>query len=127
MSNSPEASKSRKEEILAMGRRSKKDEGLEHAKLKGFSAMEITFSIAGLFVALFSFFTKDYTTFWAVVSIAFAAVFGQYIPIYRFTKRKLHMVFMVLSLMAAIASLLAFVAVSRGWIEPTALGKWWGH
>ena len=125
MSNSTDAS--RKEEILAMSRKSKQDEGMEYARLKGLSVGEYTFSAVGLVIALFSFFTVQYTTFWAMFSIIFATVFGHCIPIYRFTKKKYHLAWVVCSAVLSIVGLIAFVAVSQGWIEPATLGRWWGR
>jgi len=118
---------SRKEEILAKSRESKKDEGHEHAEFAGFSLGERTGSVIGMAIGLFSFITGQYTVFLAVFSIVFAAAFGQSIPVYRFTKRKYYLAWVIISAIFAVVSFVVFIAISLGWIEPSVLGRWWGR
>ena len=66
MSNSIESSK---EEILAKSRRLKKDEGLEHAQLKGSKIGEYTLAALVIPILIFSFVTGEITTLLAICAI----------------------------------------------------------
>ena len=104
-----------KEEILAKSRQLKKDEGLEHAQSKGNHLGEIILSAVGLPIAIYSIVIGEYAIAWACGAIVFAFVLGQSITVYRFTKRKYHLAWVVLSVLMMIFFPLQFLAETQGW------------
>ena len=115
MNNSAEISGNRKKEILAMSRKSKKDEGLEHAQSKGNRLGEMILSVVALPIAIYSIVIGEYAIAWAVGAMAFAYVLGQSINVYRFTKRKYHLAWIVLSILMMILFPVQFLAEIHGW------------
>ena len=125
MSNSTKSNyDSRKEEILAKSRNSKGDEGLEHAQLMGFKLGEYTLSAVGIPLVFFTFFTRELAIFLALGIVLFAYVFGQSLSVYRFTKKKYHLAWVVLSAIFAIYMIVDFIILFQGGLNPLWL-RWW--
>jgi len=114
----------RKEEILAKSKKAKGDEGLEYAKARGNKLGEYTMSVVGLPLIIFAFFTKEPAIFLALGAVVFAYVFGQSFAVYRFTKRKYHLAWVVLSVICAIHMIVDFLLLSLGGLNPMWL-RWW--
>jgi len=114
----------RKEDILAKSRKSRIDEGLEHAQLKGFKLGEYTSAAVTLPLILFAFFTRELAMFSALGIVIFAYVFGQSLAVYRFTKRKYHLAWVILSVICAIHFIVDFILFFQGGVSPLWL-RWW--
>jgi len=115
MSDFTENSGSSKEEILAKSRSAKKDEGLEHATLKGNKLGEYTMAAVVIPIMVFALFSQAFTVFLAVGASIAAFTFGQCFMEYRFTKRKYHLVWTVFMIVATAICIGLFVAISLGW------------
>jgi len=115
---------SRKEEILARSRRSRSDEGLEHAQLKGFKLGEYTSAAVSLPLVFFAFFTKELVLFIALGIVIFAYVLGQSFTVYRFTKRKYHLAWVILCTICLVYLIVDFILLIRGGHNPLWL-RWW--
>jgi len=113
-----------KEEILSKSRKSKKDEGLEHAHLMGNKLGEKTLSVVGIPFIIFAFFTKELAIFLALGAVIFAFVFGQSLTVYRFTKRKYHLAWVILSAICTIYMIVDFILLFQGGWNPLWL-RWW--
>ena len=127
MDNSQNSATSRKEDILARSRKAKQDEGMEHARLKGLGLAENTWSIVGMGIAIFAFIHGQYTVFWALFASIGAFICGQTFHMYRFGRKKYHLTWAVGAAIGAVFAIGAYVSLSMGWIEPAALGRWWGR
>ncbi|MCL2397707.1 MAG: DUF6442 family protein [Defluviitaleaceae bacterium] len=125
MNNFTESGENRKEEILAKNRQAKKDEGLENAKLKGNRLGEYTMSAVGIPLVIYSFVAGEIATFWAVGAIVFAFVLGQSLTVYRFTRRKYHLAWVILGVAGTIYFLVQFAAETQGWWETQLQLFWW--
>jgi len=124
MSDFSEQSENSKEEILAKSRRSKKDEGMEHATLKGNKLGEITMAIVAIPMLAFAILCGELAVFFAVGGSIAAFTFGQCLMEYRFTKRKYHLVWTIFTAAATIICLGLFVAVSLGWWDKSHFLGW---
>jgi len=125
MSDTAESrSDSRKEEILAKSRKSRSDEGLEHAQLKGFKLGEYTSMAVALPLILFAFFTRELALFTALGIVVFAYVFGQSLSVYRFTKRKYHLAWVILCIVCTVHFIIDFILLFQGGMSPLWL-RWW--
>ena len=125
MSNSAENNHaSRKEEILAKSRKSKIDEGLEHAQSKGNRLGEYTMSVVGIPLIIFAFFAKELAIFLVLGIVVLAFVFGQSLTVYRFTKKKYHLAWVVLSAIFTIHMIIDFMLLFQGGMNPLWL-RWW--
>ena len=127
MENSSTTATSRKEDILARSRKANKDEGMEHARLKGLGLAENTWSVVGIGIAIFSFIQGQYTVFWALFACIGAFICGQTFHMYRFAYKKYYLAWAVGGAITTVFALAAYVSLSLGWIEPSTLGKWWGR
>jgi len=125
MSNSEEINKhDHKDEILAINRQSKSDEGLENALAKGNKLGEYASSAAAIPLVLFAFFTKELAVFLALGIVAFAYVFGQSLSVYRFTKKKRHLAWVILGAVFTIYAIVDFILLAQGGFNPLWL-RWW--
>ena len=106
---------SRKEEVLAKSRQSKKDEGLECAQSKWNRFGKMILSVVGLAIAIYSIAIGEYAIAWAVGVMAFPYVLGQSINVYRFTKRKCHLTWIVLNVLMMILFPVQFLAETQEW------------
>ena len=105
----------RKEEILEKNRQSKKDEGLEYAQSKGNTLGEKILSVVSLPLAFYSIFIGEFAIAWAIGAMAFAYVLGQSISVYRFTNRKYHLTWIILSIVMIIFFIVSVLAETQGW------------
>ena len=115
MNNSPGNNEIRKEDILEKSRRLKQDEGVEHAELKGFRSGWLKTHIFILPLILFFGFTGQTVAWLGIVSVTAGFDFGHQLEIYRFTKKKSHLVQSIF--FASCAILFAFFAIAetQGW------------
>lgn len=104
-----------KDEILEKSRAAKKDEGVEYAHSKGNSLGEKILAVVSLPMAIFSIVIGEYAIIWAIGAMTFAHVLGQSLSIFRFTKRKYHLAWIVLSIVMLIVFLVQFLAETQGW------------
>ena len=114
-------------DVLERSRQSKKDEGMEHAELKGFKLGEQMGLVAVLITAVITFFTVQELAFWAVCSVGFAIGFGESLPIYRFTRKKSYLAWTIVFAVSVVIAIAIFAGLCFGWIEPATIGKWWGR
>jgi uncharacterized membrane protein HdeD (DUF308 family) len=114
----------RKTDILEKSRRSRSDEGLEFAQVKGFKPGEYTLTVAAVSLIFFSFFTKELAVFLALGILIFAHVFSQSLAVYRFTKRKYHLAWVILSIVCTIHFTVDFILLFSGNMNPLWL-QWW--
>jgi len=118
MSDIEKYSESHRDEILAKSRNAKKDEGMEHAALKGSKLGEITMAIVVIPILAFAILRGDLAVFLAVGACIAAFTFAQCFTEYRFTKRKYHLAWTVFMVLAVITCVALFVMVSFGWWQP---------
>jgi len=109
-------------EILEKSRRLKKDEGMEHAQLKGRVLGESTMAAVLIPILVFALLRGEVVAFNATVAVMFAFVFGLCLTEYRFTRRKYHLIWTVGMAVSTIISIVAFVAASLGWWEVSFFG-----
>ncbi|MCL2250001.1 MAG: DUF6442 family protein [Oscillospiraceae bacterium] len=113
----------RKEEILAKNRSSKKDEGVEHATLKGHRITEYTIFVIIVPMIIFAWLYGELAVCMALGAVANAYALGVYFALYRFTKRKLHLVMLILTLAALVVCIIVFVfAIFSGNLAPNHFG-----
>lgn len=91
-----------KNEILEMSRKSKNDEGMEHAENQGRKIGLAVFGVLFAFMAVFSLFFWQVGTLYAVSSLFWAFLAAEAYAKYRFTKKK---VYLASTIAAGIASL----------------------
>ena len=115
MDNSPGSNSHNKEEILAKSRQSKKDEGIEHAEVKGFKLGERVGSVTAMFLVVLAFFIGQPETIFAIGTIIFATVFGQCLTVYRFKKSKYLLAWLVLTTVFSIHFFVLFLAATQEW------------
>ena len=115
MDNSTESYGHNKEEILARSRQSKKDEGVEHAEIKGFRLGERIGSVTAMFLVVLAFFIGQAETIFAIGTIVFAAVFGQSLTVYQFKKSKYLLAWLVLGVVGTIYFFILFLAATQEW------------
>jgi len=118
MSSSENNSDSRKEEILARSRQSKKDEGVEYAALKGNKLGEITMAIVAIPIIIFALLRGEFAALLAVGASVSAFTFAQCLAEYRFTGRQYHLAWTIFTALATLTCVVLLVAVSFGWWEP---------
>ncbi|MDR0272767.1 MAG: DUF6442 family protein [Clostridiales bacterium] len=107
----------RKEEILAISRKSKHDEGVESAENRGSRLGDYSVGVFGTLIAAFALFKGEFATAWAALLIVNAYALGIFLTLYRFTKRKIHFFFVVWTAIILIAFLALFLAAIYGlWI-----------
>jgi len=105
----------RKEEILAKSRQSKKDEGMEYAEVKGFKLGERTGSVAAVILIALAFFIGQAETIFAIGTIIFAAVFGQSLTVYQFKKTKYYLAWVILGVVGTFHFFMLFIAATQEW------------
>ena len=115
MDNSFESNGYSKEEILAKSRQSTKDEGVEHAEIKGFKLGELMGSIAAMILIVFAFFIGQVETIFAIGTIAFATVTGQSLTVYRFKKSKYYLAWLILGVIGTAYFFMLFLAATQEW------------
>ena len=108
----------RNDEILERSRNAKKDEGMEHATLKGSKLGEITMAIIAAPILIFAILRGEFAVFLAVGATVAAFVFAQALTEYRFSRRKSHLTWTIFLAIAVLVCLALFVAVSFGWWKP---------
>ena len=108
---------SRKDEILAKSRSAKKDEGMEHAVLRGNKLGEITMAIVVVPILAIAVLFGNLAVFSATGAAIAAFTFAQCFSEYRFTKRKYHLIWTAFMVFATVACLALFAAVTFGWWE----------
>jgi lipopolysaccharide export LptBFGC system permease protein LptF len=105
----------RKDEILAKSRELKKDEGMEFAENRGNRLSEYTVGIFGTVVASFALLNQEFAAAWAALLIVAVFGFGFFLSIFRFTKRKIHLLITIWSFGTIIFFLALFLAAIYGW------------
>ncbi|MCL2372846.1 MAG: DUF6442 family protein [Defluviitaleaceae bacterium] len=113
MNNSPELNK---EDILARSRQSKKDEGVEHATIKGFRLGELLGSIVAMALIATAFFIGHFETVFAIGAIIFAHVLGQSLTVYLFKRTKYLLAWVILGIVGTIYFSFLFLAAMLEWI-----------
>ena len=119
----------RKEEILAMSRSEKKDEGDEHSSLKGteFGGI-IGFYVVGVILVVLSLIMHQLSAAWALIAVYGAFNAGYEFKKYRFTKKVYHIVGFAACIAATLFSIFAFVDFALEWHnihEFTKAIRWW--
>ena len=99
-----------KEAILEKIRQSKQDEGIEHAKTRGFKLgdMIASFGVAVPLI-IFSLITNQFVTVFALGAYVFAFIFGESLAIYRFTQRKIYLAYTIGAAVFSVVSIFKFV------------------
>ena len=119
----------RKEEILAMSRSEKKDEGDEHASLKGTKFGEVIgFNIIGVLMVILSIATHQMSAVWALLAVYGAFNAGHEFKKYRLTKNKYYIAGCVVCIAATLFSIFAFFDFALEWHnihEFTKAIRWW--
>jgi Zn-dependent protease len=110
MNNLSENDVINKEAILEKSRQLKQDEGIEHAKARGFKLGDViaSFGVA-IPLIIFSLITGQYVTVFALGAYVFAFFFGESLAIYRFTQKKSYLVYTIGAAIFAIISIVKFV------------------
>ena len=121
--NNFEENNIRNNEILEKSRRLKKDEGMEHAQLKGHVLGNYTMAAVVIPILVFALLRDEIVVFNAVAAAVCAFVFGLCLTEYRFTRRKYHLAWTVFMAVSTISSIVAFVATSFGWWKDSFF--WW--
>lgn len=103
-----------REEILEKSRKSGKDEGLEHAYLKGNRLGEYTMSAIVIPIMAFTVLRGEFVALLAVAITILAFVFGQCLTVYRFTKRKVHLAWIIYTAAGATICIVLLLAKSFG-------------
>ena len=107
---------SRKEEILAKSRNANNDEGMEHAKMRGFKLGDkIATWTVGIPLMVFSACVGQYNVAWALASYMMAFEFGAALTAYRFTKKKPYLALVIGTAILAMFAALRFIANVLGW------------
>ena len=115
MNNSTGNNENRKEEILAKSRQSLKDEGMEHAEMKGFVLGERLGSVVAIILIALAFFIGQPETIFAIGTVIFAMVFGQSITVYRFKRTKYYLAWLLLGLIGTMYFFMLFMAATQEW------------
>jgi len=115
MDNSIEGNGYHKEEILAKSRQSKKDEGVEHAEIKGFKLGERIGSVVAIILVVLAHFMGQAETIFAISAIMLATIFGQSLTVYRFKKSKYLLAWLVLGAVGTIYFFILFLAATQEW------------
>ena len=118
MSNLPENDERRKEEILAKSRQSRKDEGLEHAKMRGFALGDRIATVAiGIPLALIAVWGGHghHSAAWALLAYMAAFEFGGALTAYRFSKKKLYLVLTIGMAAGTVFAVARFLIKVLGW------------
>ncbi|MCL2372845.1 MAG: DUF6442 family protein [Defluviitaleaceae bacterium] len=105
----------RKEEILARSRQSKKDEGVEHATIKGLKLGEITGGAMAMVLVFLAFFLGQPVAFFAIGAVIFALAFGQSLAVYRFKRTKYLLAWVIISIMGMFHFFMLFLAATQEW------------
>ena len=96
-----------KEEILAMSRKEKNDEGFTVAEHQGRRLGVAAFSAVLIFIVLFNLFTGQPN--YVPLSLCWAFLAAEEYPKYKFTKKPSHLVFVIAGSLACIAFLIAHI------------------
>ena len=96
-----------REEILAKSRQENYDEGTEDARQKGYRLGYITFLLVCIIVIVVNFLTGAESNDVMAMFSAFAA--AEEWPVYRFTRKKIHLYTAILSAVAAVIYFIAFM------------------
>ena len=115
MNNSTENNGSRKQEILARSRQSLKDEGMQHAEMKGFVLGERLGSAVAIILIALAFFIGQAETIFAIGTVIFAMVFGQSLTVYRFKRTKYYLAWLLLGLVGTMYFFMLFMAATQEW------------
>ena len=126
MNNSSKDNTSRKEEILAKSRQSKKDEGMEHAEIKGLKLGEWLGSAVAIILGALAFFIGQDESIFAIGTLVFAMVFGQSLAVYRFKKTKYYFAWLILGIIGTIWFFVLFIAATQEWDKLLGL-LWWSR
>lgn len=108
MSDLPNNSESKKTEILEKSRKSKLDEGMEYADLRGTKTGIVIYAIVAAVIIGFSI-PDHIIVVNAIASLSFAWVVGGTLSYYRFTKKKAYLLCIIASIAATIAFTLMVV------------------
>jgi len=115
MSNFTENNGNWKKEILERSRNTIRDEGLVNAKLRGYKIGIVISSVVITILIGFSYFTWQITFIYAMSAIFFAPLIGYSIAVYKFTKKRIHLVtFICFTISITINSFLFIICVLRG-------------
>ena len=99
---------------MAASRKSGKDEGLEHAQLKGNRLGEYTMSAIVIPIIAFTAIRGEVIALLAVAVTVLAFVFGQCLTLYRFTKRKSHLAWIIYTAAGTVLCIVLLLAKSFG-------------
>jgi uncharacterized membrane protein len=87
---------SKKAEILAKSRKAKRDEGFDYAETRGNKIGVFVYAVVAAVLMIFSF--PDHADiFNAIAALSFAWVVGGTISYYRFTKKKVYLLYAIAS------------------------------
>ncbi|AYE33911.1 DUF6442 family protein [Clostridium septicum] len=99
-----------KEEILSKSRQENKDEGVEFIENEGRKVGYNVFCIVFIFIVVFNSFIGEQS--YAVFALFSVFMAGESIPKYKLTHKKIDLIIMIVSAIAAIISLVSFVLAS---------------
>ena len=100
--------KIKKEEILERNRKSKKDEGLDFAEIRGSKAGFIIFGVAAFILMLFSV-PDQMNVVYTIAALSFSVLLGVTFSMYRFSKEKLYLIGAAVSAYAAAVNILMVI------------------
>ena len=99
-----------KEAILEKSRQQKQDEGIEHARTRGFQLGDkiASFGVA-IPLIIFSLITNQHVTIFALAAYIFAFLFGETLTLYRFSQNKKYLGCAIASAICSVVSIIKFV------------------
>jgi len=105
----------KKEEILAMSRKLKHDEGIEAATNKGSRLADYSVGVLGVVMISVALFYGEFAAAWAVMIVICAYGFGLFYSLFRFTKGKMNLFLTCWSALMIIVFFALFLSTTNGW------------
>ena len=115
MSNLAENYGNRKEEILERSRSASNDEGVENARLRGLDfGMIITTLVIGAPMLVLAIITNQMTALAAICALSGTVSSGRYFIMYRFNRKKRHLLWAVVLGITGVAAFVMFILNAFG-------------